>query len=137
MIKRHGHTNTHTRTHTCLRTGGVALLQRVPRLLQACQGGFPFVGEGRSTGGVAGDGLGEEAGAPLLVLLLADGRFLALLLFEFLFEFRGFGVASFFDGGGHGGPEALGFVGELVGERGDDFGEGEEGAEVDEEGGVL
>lgn len=41
------------------------------------------------------------------------------------------------DGGSDGGPEAAGFVGELGGFRGYDFGGGVEGFEVDEGEGVL
>jgi len=54
-----------------------------------------------------------------------------------LFQARGVGEALLFYGGGDGGPEAGGLVGELGVEWGDGFGEGEEGGEIDEEGLVL
>ena len=54
-----------------------------------------------------------------------------------MFQFCGFGEAFGFDGCGDGGPEAERFVGQLGREGGNYFGGGEEGFEVEEEGGVL
>lgn len=73
----------------------------------------------------------EEPRPPVIALVLALGGFLALPLFELLLDFCGLGVLLGEDSGGDGGPEAAGFVGELGGGWGDDFGDGEEGFEVD------
>jgi len=48
-----------------------------------------------------------------------------------LLYFCGLRVLFGEDGGGDGGPEAAGFIGELGGGWRDDFGGGEEGFEVD------
>ena len=113
----------------------LTLNQRVVLPLQPLQRPPPLLRQLRPS--IHRDRFSEKPRFPLHILLFPLRSFFALPFFELLFQFCGFGETFGFYGGGDGGPEAEGFVGELGCERGDYFGGGEEGFEVDEEGGVL
>lgn len=118
-----------------LRACNFTLYQRIILPLQPLQRPPPFLRQFRPP--ILRHRLSKKSRFPFYIFLFPLRSFFALPFFELLFQFCGFGEAFGFDGCSDGGPEAEGFVGELGGERGDYFGGGEEGFEIDEEGGVL
>jgi len=93
--------------------------------LQTLQGHPPAFGQIRPPIGF--HSVSKEPWLPLLIIVFPHGSFLPLPFFKLGFQFCSFVELFALDRLGDAGPKALGFIGKLFIERGDNFRDREEG----------
>ena len=123
--------NNINRSHHPLCTSNLTIFHAIIFGLQSLEGFLSLLSQIRLPIGC--NSVSEEPWLPLFVLLLPLSGLVALPFFDLLLELGGFRVLSTFYRTCDASPEALGFIWELLVDRGDNFGGREKGSEVQQD----